>query len=36
MATHVVGYIGAVPADELDRWEARGYSADDLVGRARY
>ena len=33
-ATHVVGYIGAVPADELDRWEARGYSARDLVGRA--
>ncbi len=34
IATHVVGYIGAVPADELERWEARGRSADDLVGRA--
>ncbi|MCY3781322.1 MAG: penicillin-binding transpeptidase domain-containing protein [Chloroflexi bacterium] len=34
IATHVVGYIGAVPADELDRWEARGYSGGDLVGRA--
>jgi len=34
IATHIVGYIGAVPADELDRWEARGRSAGDLVGRA--
>lgn len=34
IATHVVGYIGAVPADELERWEARGRSAGDLVGRA--
>ena len=34
IATHVVGYIGAVPRDELERWEARGRSATDLVGRA--
>ena len=34
IATHVVGYIGAVPADELERWQARGRSAGDLVGRA--
>ncbi len=34
VATHLVGYIGAVPADELERWEARGRSAGDLVGRA--
>ena len=34
IATHLVGYIGAVPADELERWEARGRSAGDLVGRA--
>lgn len=34
IATHVVGYVGAVPADELERWEARGRSAGDLVGRA--
>ena len=34
IATHVVGYIGAVPADQLERWEARGRSAGDLVGRA--
>ena len=33
-ANHVVGFIGAVPADDLERWEARGYSGDDLVGRA--
>ncbi len=34
IATHLVGFVGAVPADELDRWEARGYSADDSIGRA--
>ena len=34
IATHVVGYIGAVPLDELERWQARGYAAGDLVGRA--
>ena len=34
IATHVVGYIGAVPADELERWEARGYAVGDKVGRA--
>ena len=34
VATHVVGYLGAVPADELERWEALGYSGGDLIGRA--
>ncbi len=34
IASHVVGYIGAVPRDELERWEARGYAAGDLIGRA--
>ena len=34
IATHVVGYLGAVPADELERWEALGYSGGDLIGRA--
>lgn len=34
IATHVVGFVGAVPADELERWEARGRSAGDVVGRA--
>jgi len=31
---HIVGYIGAVPADELASWEARGYSASDIIGRS--
>ena len=34
IATHVVGYLGSVPADELERWEALGYSGRDLIGRA--
>ncbi len=34
IATHVVGYMGSVPADELERWEALGYSGVDLIGRA--
>ena len=34
IATHVVGYLGAAPADELERWEALGYSGQDLIGRA--
>lgn len=34
IASHVVGYIGAVPREELERWEARGYAAGDLIGRA--
>jgi penicillin-binding protein 2 len=31
---HVVGYIGLIPQSELDRWLARGYTSDDLIGRA--
>lgn len=34
IATHVVGYLGRVPGDQLDVWEARGYSETDLVGLA--
>ncbi len=34
IATHLVGYIGTVPADALERWQALGYSAGDLIGRA--
>ena len=34
IAMHLVGFIGAVPNDELERWQARGYSAGDLIGRA--
>lgn len=31
---HITGYIGQVPADQLDVWEARGYRSGDLVGLA--
>ena len=34
IATHVVGYIGAIPSEQLQYWVARGYQATDLVGRA--
>ena len=34
IATHVVGYIGRIPGDQLDQWQARGYEASALVGRA--
>ena len=34
IATHAVGFIGAVTENELERWEASGRSAGDLVGRA--
>ena len=34
IAAHVVGYIGAIPADELERWQARGYASGNLIGRA--
>jgi penicillin-binding protein 2 len=31
--SHVTGYIGQMPADQLAQWEARGYTTGDLVGR---
>jgi penicillin-binding protein 2 len=31
--SHVTGYIGQLPADQLAEWEARGYTSGDLVGR---
>jgi cell division protein FtsI/penicillin-binding protein 2 len=31
---HAVGYIGRVPGDQLGFWQARGYGAGDIVGRA--
>ena len=34
IATHIVGYVGTVLADQLERWEALGYAAGDLIGRA--
>lgn len=32
--SHVVGYIGQIPADQLAQWEARGYQSGDLIGRS--
>lgn len=34
IASHLVGYIGHVPSDRIDIWEARGYSDTDTVGIA--
>ena len=31
-AAHVTGYIGRIPSEEVNRWEARGYSPNDIVG----
>jgi penicillin-binding protein 2 len=31
--SHVTGYMGQIPADQLEQWEARGYRSGDLVGR---
>ncbi len=31
-ATHVTGYIGRVPADQLGIWQGRGFTETDLVG----
>lgn len=33
LASHVVGYVGYVPAEECGEWELRGYTCDDLIGR---
>ena len=34
IASHLVGYIGHVPSDRIEIWEARGYSDTDTVGLA--
>ena len=34
IAAHTVGYIGAIPAAELERWQARGYASGNTIGRA--
>ena len=35
IATHAVGYIGPIPGDQIELWEARGYDATTpAVGRA--
>jgi penicillin-binding protein 2 len=31
--SHVLGYIGQIPIDEVSTWESRGYQAGDLIGR---
>jgi penicillin-binding protein 2 len=33
IAPHLIGVIGPIPAEELDDWLAKGYEADELVGR---
>ncbi len=32
LAPHVVGYVGRIPAEQVDYWVSRGYSPDALVG----
>jgi penicillin-binding protein 2 len=34
LAAHLVGYLGAIPLDQLEDWQLRGYRGDELVGRA--
>lgn len=34
IAPHLIGYIGHVPSDQIELWEARGYSETDIVGLA--
>lgn len=29
---HITGYVGRIPAEQLDFWQGRGYAAGDLVG----
>jgi len=31
-AVHVTGYIGQIPADQVDEWRDRGYDPGDLIG----
>lgn len=33
VAPHVIGFMGQIPAEELEAWQASGYSGDELVGR---
>ncbi len=32
IATHTIGYVGSIPAEQLAAYQARGYTAGDLVG----
>ena len=31
--SHVTGYIGQIPADDVPQWVAQGYQSDNLIGR---
>ena len=31
--SHVTGYVGQIPADQLEQWQDRGYQTGDLIGR---
>ena len=32
LAAHLVGYLGAIPSDQVEAWQSRGYRGDELVG----
>ena len=32
--SHVTGYVGQIPADEVEQWQDRGYQSGDLIGRS--
>ncbi len=34
IASHIVGYVGPIPSEQLQFWLSRGYEESDLVGRA--
>ena len=34
IAPHVVGFVGPIPREQVDRWRAQGYSGDEMVGQA--
>ncbi len=33
IAPHMVGFLGRIPVEEVEGWQARGYTGDELVGR---
>ena len=33
VAPHIIGFLGNVPAEEVEDWQSRGYTGDELVGR---
>jgi penicillin-binding protein 2 len=33
VAPHVIGFLGNIPAEEVEAWQERGYTGDELVGR---